>query len=139
MVFGDLLRIDGMGILSPGCLLGGFRGGGAASGTGFYLSFFFPPLSSPLFSIFKRGGEVFAAAGGIYFFFGGGHLVASVPGYLTFTGALCFSVCLSGVSGSWSLWSWHWGFLGVLVGGHVGHTRWGYVQRPGIVAPSILQ
>lgn len=37
--------------------------------------------------------------------------MASVPDYLMFTGAQCFSVCLSGASGSRFLWSWHRGFL----------------------------
>ena len=72
VVFCDLLRVDGTGILSPGCLLGGFQGGSRVW-DGFLPFFLFSPLSSPLFSILKKGGgEVFAAARGIFFFFGGG-------------------------------------------------------------------
>ena len=74
MVFGDLLRVDGTGILSPGCLLGGFRGG-SCIWDGF-LSFFlfFPPLFPPFFPFLKGGGGVRSGWGDlfIYFFFWGG-------------------------------------------------------------------
>ena len=70
VVFCDLSRVDGTGILSPGCLLGGFQGGSRVW-DGFLPFFLFSPPLFPLFSIFKRG-EVFAAAGGIFFFFWGG-------------------------------------------------------------------